>query len=284
MNAAPTMHGRDWLLLLFLSLLWGCSFFFNQLALRELPPLSIAFMRVFLAALMLLPCLKWSGERLPRTLRGYLPFFVMGLLNNVIPFWLVLVGQTYISSGLASVLNATTPLFSVLVLGSIGDEKLQLRRVVAVLIGLGGVLILRDPDLAVTADQTLGMLLCLAAALSYSLSGLWGRRNLLGISPLVSSATQLVCSSVTWLSLISIAGLSTALAYIVFFRILIRSGATNVMLVTLLIPVTAILLGYLALGEPLSTREILGALVIGSALIVIDGRIFGWLMQRPAPI
>jgi drug/metabolite transporter (DMT)-like permease len=295
------MHPGDWLLLVLLSVLWGASFLFNSLALRELPPFTIAFARVFFGAAMLLPLLGAFGDGLPRRPAGWLPFLLMGLLNNVIPFVLVLIAQTCITGGLASVLNATTPLFSVIVLGAFGDERLEPRRILGVLIGLAGVAVLRDPEVGVTGTQTVGMLLSLGAALSYAFCGLWGRRKLIDVAPITSSACQLLCSSVvlgllacavdrpwqlpmpgplTWLALFGIAALSTALAYVVFFRVLVRSGATNVMLVTLLIPVTAIVAGYLLLGEPLSTRELVGAAFIGGALVVIDGRLLARL--RPA--
>ncbi|HTQ82015.1 MAG TPA: DMT family transporter [Pseudolabrys sp.] len=301
---ANTMDRQSWLLLILLSVLWGGSFFFAGAALRELPPLTIVLARVALGAATLLPLLKVLGGRLPDTLAGWRPFFIMGMLNNVIPFSLLVAGQTYISSGLASVLNATTPLFTVLVLAAFGDERLIARRLIGVLIGLAGVALLRGAGLDTAADahnQTVGMLLCLGAALSYGFSGLWGRRQLIGVPPITSATCQLMSSTLvmaivasvverpwqlpmpgaaTWLSLIGLATLATALAYIVFFHILTRSGATNVMLVTLLIPVTAILLGTFVLGEPLTAREIGGALMIGSALLVIDGRAFGWLRRR----
>jgi drug/metabolite transporter (DMT)-like permease len=299
-----TIDRTSWLLLILLSILWGGSFFFTGVALRELPPLTIVLVRVVFGAVLLLPLLKALGGVLPKGVAGWIPFFVMGLLNNVIPFSLQVAGQTYISSGLASVLNATTPLFTVLVLASFGDERLSARRIAGVVIGLLGVVVLRGPGLDMsqgqTNDQTIGMLLCLGGALSYGFSGLWGRRKLTGVPPITSAACQLICSSVvmaivagtvdrpwllpipspaTLLSLIGLASLSTALAYVVFFHILARSGATNVMLVTLLIPVTAILLGVFMLGEPLTAREIAGALVIGSALLVVDGRALGWVRR-----
>jgi len=297
-----TMDRQTWLLLILLSVLWGASFFFGSVALRELPPTTIAFVRVALAAALLFPLFKIKGGTLPTSLAGWMPFFVMGLLNNVIPFSLVLVGQMRISSGLASVLNATTPLFTVLVLASFGDERLIARRIVGVVIGIVGVIVLREPGIVQSDSETFGMLLCLGGALSYGFSGLWGRRKFNGVAPLTSSTCQLITSSValafiaaavdqpwqlpmpgaaTWAALIGLAALSTSLAYVVFFHILARSGATNVMLVTLLIPVTAILLGVLVLGEPLTVREIVGALVIASALLVIDGRALRWF-RRPA--
>jgi drug/metabolite transporter (DMT)-like permease len=294
MAAAGTgMDERDWALLVLLSILWGGSFFFTGIAVRELPPLTIVLARVAIAAVLILPVLWASGAKLPTGLAGWMPFLVMGLLNNVIPFSLIVSGQTQITSGLASVLNATTPLFTVVVMAAAGDEPLAARRVVGVLAGLIGVIILRGHALEFSAGQTLGMLLCLGAALSYGFSGLWGRRKLVGVPPLTSATCQLICSSIvmlalagaierpwllpapslqTWLALLGTAALSTALAYVVFFQILVRSGASNVMLVTLLIPLTAILLGHFVLGEPLEPREIIGAGVIAGALLIVDGR------------
>jgi drug/metabolite transporter (DMT)-like permease len=301
---SPTMaiDRQTWLLLILLSVLWGGSFFFAGVALRELPPLTTALVRVALAALLLLPLLRRLGGALPKTIDGWTPFFVMGLLSNVIPFSLIFAGQTYIASGLASVLNATTPLFTVLVLAAFGDERLIARRVVGVLIGLFGVIVLRGAALE-GGGQALGMLLCLGGALSYGFSGLWGKRKLQGVPPITSATCQLITSSLvmaviaaavdrpwqlpvpgaaTWAALFGLAALSTALAYIVFFTILSHSGASNVMLVTLLIPVTAILLGWLVLGEPLTVNEVAGALIIAASLLVIDGRVLGWLRHATA--
>jgi drug/metabolite transporter (DMT)-like permease len=288
------IDARDWSLLALLSVLWGGSFFFNGVVLKELPPLTVVLLRVMLAALFLLPLLWVYRIRFPQGLSGWKPFFAIALVNNVLPFSLIVAGQTYIPSGLASILNATTPLFTVLVMAAAGDEKLHARRVAGVVTGLIGVIILHGEELGFQSGEGIGILLCLMAAFSYGLSALYARRKLSDSPPLATATFQMMASSLmmavvaatfdrpwqlpmpgatTWLALIGLAALSTALAYIVFFQILRRSGSTNVMLVTLLIPVTAILLGYLVLGESVSAREIMGALVIGSALLLIDGRV-----------
>jgi drug/metabolite transporter (DMT)-like permease len=298
------IDARDWSLLGVLSVLWGGSFFFTGVSLQELPPLTIVFLRVALAAIILLPALWVYRTRFPESLSGWKPFFALALLNNVLPFSLIVVGQTYIPSGLASVLNATTPLFTVLVMAAAGDEKLYARRVAGVIVGLIGVIVLHGQSLDFEAGQSVGILLCLAAAFFYGLAALYARRKLLDSPPLATAAFQLTASSLvmavvaaaverpwqlplpgaaTWLAIVGSAALSTALAYIIFFRILRRAGSTNVMLVTLLIPVTAILLGYLVLGETISLREIVGAAVIGSALLIIDGRM-SRLFRRPLAI
>jgi drug/metabolite transporter (DMT)-like permease len=289
------MDPRDWVWLGALAVLWGGSFLFNSVILRELPPLTLVFVRVALAALMLLPILWIQGIGFPKRLSDWRPFVAVALFNNVVPFSLIVMGQTFIPGGLASILNATTPLFTVLVMATAGEEKLYARRVIGVVTGLIGVVILRgDAGISLDGGQGVGILLCLGAALSYGSSALIARRYLPGSPPLATAGFQLLASSammavlavcidrpwqlpmpgpVTWLAMIGLAALSTALGYIIFFRILSRSGATNVMLVTLLVPVSAILLGWFVLGEQISARESIGALVIGSALLVIDGRV-----------
>ena len=294
------IDARDWSLLAVLSVLWGGSFFFNGAGLRELPPLTLVFLRVALGAAILLPLLRMQGISCPTGTMGWRPFIAIGLLNNVIPFSLIVIGQTFIPSGLASILNATTPLFTVVVMAAAGDETLQMRRMAGVALGLAGVIILRGWGFETRPGQGVGILLCLGGALSYAFAALAARRLLKDAAPLGTATFQLMASTVmmaavagvveqpwrvpmpsltTWLAVLGLAGLSTALAYIVFFQILRRSGASNVMMVTLLIPVTAILLGWLVLGEPISMREIAGAIVIGSALLVIDGRVLGLLCR-----
>src|SRR5262249_51899070 len=285
------IDARDWSSLAALSVLWCGSFFFNGVVLRELPPFTLVFLRVALAAVVLLPVLRAYGLPFPKGWVGWQPFFLVALFNNVLPFSLIVTGQTYIPSGLASILNATTPLFTVMVMAAAGEERLYLRRVTGVIVGLIGVIILRGGGPGFESRQGLGILPCLAAGLSYGISALIARRCLADSPPLATATFQLMASSlmisvvagvferpwqlpmpgaVTWLAVFGLAALSTALAYIVFFGVLRRSGATNVVLVTLLVPVTAILLGSLVLGEPISVREIAGALVLGRALRLVD--------------
>ncbi|VIO79027.1 putative amino-acid metabolite efflux pump [Bradyrhizobium ivorense] len=302
-SADNRIDRRDWALLGLLSVLWGGSFFFNGVILRELPPLTLVLLRVALGAVILLPLLRARNIAFPKGVAGWAPFFAMGLFNNVLPFSLIVFGQTYIPSGLASILNATTPLFAVIIMAAAGEERLQARRVAGVIVGVIGVAILHGDALGFESRQGIGIALCLAGAFSYGIAALVGRRLPVHVPPLGTAAFQMMASSVmmavvaavvdrpwllpmphatTWVAVLGLAALSTALAYIVFFQILQRSGATNVMLVTLLIPVTAMLLGTLVLGEPVALREVIGALVISSALLVIDGRVLAWFSGAPA--
>ena len=292
------MSATDWLLLVTLSILWGGSFFFAKLAVLELPPLTVALGRVAIAAAILVTLARMTGLALPDRLPAWRPYIVMGLLNNAVPFGLIFWGQTHIPSGLAAILNATTPLFTVLVAhAATADEKLNAARLAGVAAGLAGVTVMIGPDMlrALGAD-VLGQLACLLAAVSYAFASVYGRR-FRGEPPLRVAAGQLVASSVLlapvvilldrpWTlappsataiaALLALAALSTALAYLIFFRILARAGATNVALVTFLIPVSAILLGTLLLSEQLAARHIVGMIAIALGLAAIDGRPAKW--------
>jgi drug/metabolite transporter (DMT)-like permease len=264
----------------------------------------VVFVRVVLASLLLLPLLRYRQMRFPRDLSGWTPFAAMALFNNVLPFGLILTAQKEITGGLAAILIATTPIFTVLIMAVAGEESLSARRIAGVVLGLIGVIILRGSDFGLHDAHALGVLFCLGASLCYGISALLGRRMLQNSPPLATTTFQMLVSCVmlailsfaleqpwrlpmpgmtTVLSIVGLAVFSTALAYLVFFQVLQRSGATNVVLVTLMVPVTAMLLGYLMLGEHITRREILGALVIGSALLVMDGRVFD-LFRRRHPV
>jgi len=301
MNIPKTMDGQDWSLLILLSVLWGGAYFFAGVAVRELPPLSVVLVRVAIASIVLLPVFWYLGHSLPRSFSAWLPFFGMGLLNNVLPFSLIFAGQTQITVGLSSIINAMTPLFTVMVMAIFREEKLTVFRVIGVLLGVLGVAMLRGFDGPIDGSQTVGIVLCLAGALSYGFAALWGRRFLSSVPPMKAATLQLVCStmimgvivcfidkpwnlpmpsmSAVW-SLLALAVFGTAFAYIVFFKILVRAGASNVMLVTLLLPITALALGNVFLGEPIQAKEILGAIIIGSGLLFIDGRMINRVLGR----
>ena len=292
------MSRSQWSLLIFLSVIWGGSFLFVAFAVRELPPLTIVFARVIIAALILVPVTVIMGHALPTGAGRWRDYAVMATLNNVLPFTLIVWGQQFITTGLASVLNATVPLWAVLLAHWFATERLTTNRIGGVLIGIGGVVVLVGPEaLDGNRSGVLGMTAMLGATLCYALSSVWARR-FKGVHPLVSASTQLTCSSALLLplafafdqpwslgmpstaaivSLVGLGVLSTALAYVILFHIMTVSGPSNAMLVTLLIPVSAVLLGHMALAEPLLARHIAGGAVIGVALLVIDGRVIAWI-------
>ena len=286
-------------MLLGLALLWGGSFFFMAVALRGLPPFTLVLLRVALAALVLAATCRVLGLALPATRAGWLACAGMGLLNNAIPFTLIVLGQQHIPSGLAAVVNAATPVFAVLAAHWLTtEERLTPNRLAGALTGLAGVAVLAGPAVLTAGGkaETLGIALCLGACLSYGLSGVWSRRvRAAGLAPLPAATGQCLASTLIMLplalaidrpwtlpvpsaevvaALVALGVLATALAYALFYALIAGAGATNAMLVTLLVPVTALLLGRLVLQEALEARHLLGMAVIGAGLVLIDGRVW----------
>lgn len=300
----PRIAPYDWFLLLVLSVLWGGAFFFGKIIVAELPPLTLVFLRVGGAAILLLILIAVTRQPIPAA-RTWPAFLVMGALNNVIPMGLIFWAQLSLGAGMASVLNATTPLFSLLLGAIIGAEALGGRRAVGILLGIGGVAVMVGPGAwSGSSDAVLPSLAILAAAISYAFAGRFARR-FKEVQPLVLAAGQLSGSTILLLPVVllldgiqhlpmpsgpvvlSLAVLiifSTALAYIIFFKLLTRSGPTNALLVTLLIPVSATLLGVFFLGESISATQALGMAGIGFGLLVIDGRILGLFKTKGAPV
>lgn len=300
----PVMSARDWTILVLLAFVWGGSFFFNQVAVAELPPLTVVAVRVVLAAGALLVVLAALGERLPLDRRALAAFLGMGVLNNAIPFSLIVWGQAQIGSGLAAILNATTPLFGVVVAHALtADEKATGLRVAGLAAGFLGVVAMVGPAaMDGLGAPVVAQIACLGAALSYALAGVYGRRvKRLGVPPLATAAGMLAASSlvlapaallvdrpwtlpapsaVTLAALVAVALVSTAFAYILYFRLLASAGATNLFLVTFLVPATAILLGVAVLGEALSAKHAVGMALIGIGLAAIDGRVPRGLARR----
>ena len=285
-------------MLITLSVLWGGSFFSIGVAVTGLPPLTIVTLRVGIAALVLWILLFFSGDKAPRSGSLWRAFFTMGFINNVIPFSLIVWGQTHIASGLASILNATTPIFTIVIAGLLlADERLTTKKVVGIVIGFSGVTVMIGASsLKQLGTETMAQLAILAAAVFYGFSTTYGRRfKAMGLSPLQTATGQLSAATImllplmffieqpyqlanppveVWLAVASLGVFSTALAFILFFNILSSAGATNVSLVTFLVPVTAILLGWLILDERLNYEHFLGMLLIGIGLAAIDGRLW----------
>ncbi|WP_010629861.1 DMT family transporter [Halomonas sp. KM-1] len=298
-----SMGLTQWVLLLTLSVLWGGSFFFVGVAVAELGPLTIVALRVGLAALALHALILLLGQRMPRDPRLWMAFFGMGLLNNMIPFSLIAWGQGHIASGLASILNATTPFFTIVVAHFLTrDEPLTPARLAGVAIGFAGVVYMLGADVHEGATRhSWAQLAVLAGALSYAFAGVFGRRfGALACSPLVAACGQVTASALvllplallverfwqqpwpgldTWAAVLGLALFSTTLAYLIYFRLLASAGATNLLLVTFLIPASAILLGIFVLGERLEWRHLAGMGLIGLGLAVIDGRPLWWFRK-----
>jgi drug/metabolite transporter (DMT)-like permease len=304
MSKAPTLifDLKSTIMLLLLAAVWGGSFYFGAVALREVPPLTITLHRVVWAVPILAVFVFLNGSAFPRSLSVWGAYLVMGALNNAIPFSLIFWGQTQIESGLASILNGTTGMFAAVVAGLLlVDEPLTAKKIVGALLGIGGVACIMGPSALTDFNPTnLAQLAILGATLSYALAGVWGKTALTGQTPLMNALGMLVGSTVlmvpivlvfdgppnlelsasVWGALLGMATLSTAIAYVLYFTILVRAGTANLLLVTLLIPPFAIGLGFLFLGEKMGPNAWIGFAIIVLGFAVTDGRLFSIFSKK----
>ena len=298
------MNRSDWLILGTLALIWGGAFFFIGVAVRHVPPLTYVWLRLTIAAVAMWLFLRFKGQGLGLPQGAWGSILLLALLNNALPFALFGWGQTHIASGLASILNATTPIWGVLVAHFLTqDERMTPRKIAGVLLGFGGVATMIGPSLLSSlGTSALAQLACVTASLSYALAAVWARRfRRQGISPLSVTTGQLTAGALVmlpvsmlvdrpwthafppltaWGAIIALALLCTAFGYVLYFRLIETSGATNALLVTLLVPPVAILLGALFLSETLAPQDFIGLALIALGLAAIDGRLISRLSTR----
>jgi len=288
----PRMTVTEWTLLVVLSLLWGSVFLLIEFALDGFGPFTLVLGRVGLGAVAIVAYVYVSGARLPAIGPVWHQFLVMGALNNVVPFSLIAWGQVAIDSGVAAILNATSPLYSVVLAHFLtADERITAPKAIGVTIGFAGVVVMVGPSaLAGLAAEGFGQLAVLGATLSYALAAIYGRR-LKGVPPTVSAAGMLITATVmmaplaivferpwtmspggvAWIAVVTMAIFCTALAFLIYFRILATAGATNTLLVTFLFPLSALVLGVVVLGEQPQWTALLGMALILIGLAVVDG-------------
>jgi drug/metabolite transporter (DMT)-like permease len=301
------MNRSDWLIMAALALIWGSAFFFISVAVHAVQPLTYVWLRLTIAASGLWLFLWWKGESiaLPRSVWGSI--LLLAILNNALPFALFGWGQTHIASGLASILNATTPIWGVVVAHLFThDERMTPRKIAGVMLGFGGVATMIGPALlSDIGTNGLAQLACVAASLSYAFAAVWARRfKRMGLPPMTVTTGQLTAGALVMLpiaftldrpwnaafpgigplaAISALALVCTAFAYVLYFKLIDRAGATNALLVTLLVPPTAILLGALFLGEHLALQDILGLALIALGLAAIDGRLLSLLRPSRLP-
>ena len=298
------MTAREWGILLILAVIWGGAFLFIGVAVRHVDPLTYVWLRLTIAAGAMWLFLKWKGQSLglPREVWGSI--LLLALLNNALPFALFGWGQTHIASGLASILNATTPIWGVLVAHVFTkDERMSPRKIVGVALGFGGVALMIGPSLlANVGSDALAQLACIAASLCYAIAAVWARRfRRMGLSPMSVTTGQLSAGALmmmpmamlvdqpwtqplppftAWAAIAALAIFCTAFGYVLYFRLIDTAGATNALLVTLLVPPFAILFGSLFLAEMLAPHDFAGLALIALGLAAIDGRLLRILGRR----
>ena len=289
------MSPRTWLLMMLLGLIWGGTFFLSEILLLEMTPFQIVFHRVSIAAIIMVIYITWRGKRLPRDKRSWFALAIMGLLNNAIPFSAIVFGQQYITGGLAAILNSTTAFFGVMLAGLFfKDERLTLRRLIGVIMGIIGVAIIIGMDVLSHLSLTsIGQLLIIVSSISYAFAGIWGRLQVKNLGVEVTATGMLISSSVWMLilatmvegfplealslrstaAILTFSVVCTAIAYLLYFAILSAAGAANLTLVTIIIPPFALMLDAFALGEWVTGQQLLGFAIIASGLLVISGKL-----------
>ncbi|MEO5972014.1 MAG: DMT family transporter [Sphingomicrobium sp.] len=291
------MNGRDWAILGALALIWGGAFFLIGVAVRDVPPFTYVLLRLAVAAAAMWTMLAWRRQSLGLPREAWSAIVLLALLNNALPFTLFGWAQTHIASGLASILNATTPIWGVIVAHLFtADEKITPCKLAGVVVGFAGVAVMIGPGLVDSlGGGVLAELACVVAALAYALAGVWARRfKAMGVSPFSVTTGQLTVGAAmmlpvaligdrpwampwppleAWAAIAALAIVCTAFGYVLYFRLIDRAGATNALLVTLLVPPTAILLGVLFLGEVIAPHDFAGLALIALGLAAIDGRL-----------
>jgi len=290
--ASPTLSSRAWFELSLLGLIWGASFLAIKLGLEEVPVFTLVAHRVFWAALILWAWVLWRGLPLPKGWRIWAALLVMGMLNNVIPFTLMAWGQQFIETGLTSIFNAATAVFGVLVAALVfADERLTRWRLAGFLTGFAGVAIAIGPEALLSFDiRSLAQLAVVAGTVSYAFAAAWAKATLKTLPPQIAAAGMLTGASLVMLPLALVidgvpqaptlpatyaaiayfAVFGTAIAYLLYYRVLAMAGSGNAMLVTLLIPPVAILLGWLVLEEQLTTGAFFGFGVLAAGLVMLN--------------
>ena len=298
------MSRHTWMLLLLLSFVWGASFLFIELALEVMGPVTLVFLRVLVGALCLLIYLRFRQKTLPLAIGFWAPVFMMGLLNNVIPFSLISYGQVFITGGMASIINANTAFFGVIVAALfITEERLQLRRLLGVMIGISGVVIVVGPqNLTDFNPASIGQLAIVAATLSYAFASVWAKLRLQGYDSELIACGMLMAASILmaplmfWIEgvpyftinfsllgvFIGLGAVGTAFAYLLYFRILNMTGASNLMLVTIIVPIFAVMLDAMVLSQFISFADMVGFVIVAVGLAIMDGRLL-WRQKAKQP-
>ena len=288
------MSNRDWFLVISLGILWGASFLFVEVLLDLINPFLIVYFRVSIASVILVLYLYLSKTKFKVTNKIVYYLFIMALLNNVVPFLLIAYGQQTTTGGLASILNANTSLITILLASMfISYEKLTVNRILGVLIGLFGIIIAVGYESFLTIyDDSYGKFLILLATVSYSFAGIWAKLKLSDVPPLISATGMLTFSTVILSPFAAIyfnddlinlnfpiifysimfAVLCSVIAYFLYFKILEKTGAGNLLICTIIIPPASIILNSLILGQVISISELIGLMIIILGLIVLDGR------------
>ena len=288
------MKLRNFLLLILLAALWGPSFLFIKVAVADIPPLTLVVGRVGIGAVLLYAFLRWQGRSLPRSPSIWKHVAFVAFFHNALPFVLFGWGEQYIDSAMASILNGTTPLFTIVLAHFfVADDRLTGAKVGGVLLGFGGLLLLIAPSLAAGLQvTTLGLLAVAFASACYGVAIVYTRNHMRGLPPLVAPTAQMIMATIYVLpfsllleqpfslpapspaslgSLLALGVLGTAVAFIVYYRLMETADPSYVSMVTYVIPVIGVILGVVILSERLTWNAYAGCALILLGVVIVNG-------------
>ncbi|HMK08261.1 MAG TPA: DMT family transporter [Anaerolineales bacterium] len=288
------MKPRDWVLFWSLGLIWGSSFLWIKIALQGIGPFGLVAWRLLIGVAGLAVVVAVRRPAFPRQRRIYGMLALLGLTNTALPFLLISWGEQSIDSAVASILNGTVPLFAMVIAHfALQDDRMTRSRVVGLILGFLGVVVLMSGELTPGgfARGGLGQLAVLLAAILYAFSGVFARKNLHGLSPVVQAFVPLIVADafiwtgaivaeapvltpsipLAWFALLWLGLLGSCVAYLLYFSLLHSVGPTRATMVTYVFPVVGLVLGIIFLHEPLTLNLLIGAAMVVAGILVVNG-------------
>jgi drug/metabolite transporter (DMT)-like permease len=283
---------KDWAAFIALSLAWGSSFLWIKIGLQELGPITLVALRLLFGILGLLVVVAYNRPKFPDNRRLWGALAILGIIQTALPFLLITWGQQFIDSAVAAILNSTVPLFTMLLAHwYLQDDRLTLQRVIALLIGFFGVVVLLVRDLdGGTQSSLLGQAAVLVAAICYAFSAVFARRNAKGVSPIVQAFVPLLVADalmwalvplfesplvlpslpISWLAILWLGLIGSCIAYLLYYYLLHAIGPTRTTMVTYTFPVVGVALGVIFLNETLDINLLLGAVLVVTSIVIVN--------------
>jgi len=285
------VKAKHWFVFILLGVIWSSSFMWIKIAMREVGPLTLVAFRALFGLLFCVVVILIQRVSLPRTFREWLPLLVVGLTNIAIPFFLISWGELHIDSAVASILDATVPLFTILIAHFLlQDDKITLPKTLGLIVGFLGIVILMSKDMGSSSSSLLGQAAVIVASIFYAISAIYIRKTTVDTPGIVRSAGPLVSATatmwlgalifespvqipqlgITWVALLFMGVLGSGLAFVMAFYLIHEIGPTRTTMVTYLFPLGGVILGVTFLHEQLTWQVIAGAVIIISSLVIAN--------------
>ena len=285
------MKTKHWLVFILLGAIWGSSFMWIKIAVQEVGPITLVAFRALFGLLFGVVVIVFQRAALPRTFKSWLPLLIVGLTNVAIPFFLISWGEQSIDSAVASILDATVPLFTILTAHFLlHDDKMTVPKVLGLLVGFAGIVVLMSKDIGASSSSLLGQLAVIVASMFYAGSAVYVRKTtedmpgiLRSAGPLVSATgtmwlgtflfenpVQIPQLGITWVALLFLGVIGSGLAFVLAYYLIHEIGPTRTTMVTYLFPLGGVTLGVTVLHEQLTCQVIAGAILIIATLAIAN--------------